>query len=181
VRPDDAQGVLVELQSTLQPGAASPESITLGKTNFGMLGVRVARSISEYFGRGTLLNSEGARGEPAIFGHYARWVDYSGPVPDNDATAVEGLTYFDHPANPRSPAHWHVREDGWMGASLTRLEPLVIARDQPVVVRYLLHAHAGPIDVDFAHQVADAFARAPLYRVVASERKHIAFELRLDG
>ncbi|MCH7919421.1 MAG: PmoA family protein [Planctomycetes bacterium] len=76
-----------------------------------------------------------------------RWMDYSGPIavgegPDRKST-VEGVTYFDHLSNPRFPSYWHVREDGWMGASFGMHEPFTIHRDKPLVLRYLLYAHAG--------------------------------------
>src|SRR5438874_232420 len=70
-----------------------------GKTNFGFLAVRVAKNLSEHFGGGVLTNSEGAKSEPAIFGKQAKWMDYSGPVPNGH---TEGITYFDHPTNPPS-------------------------------------------------------------------------------
>src|SRR5262245_63592822 len=80
----------VELQSTFRPAA---ESLEFGKTNFGFLAVRVARSLSCHFGGGVLTSSEGAVGEPAIFGKPAKWMDYSGPVPKG---GTQGITYFDH-------------------------------------------------------------------------------------
>lgn len=58
-------------------------------------------------------------GEEAVFGKRAAWMDYSGPVvvgTDSDRrSVVEGLTFFDHPGNPRHPVPWHVRADGWLG------------------------------------------------------------------
>jgi hypothetical protein len=113
--------------------------IELGKSNFGLMGVRVAKTISEQFGGGRLLNSESAVGEPAIFGKTARWVDYSGPTgPD----LQEGICYMDHPSNPRHPSHWHVRRDGWMIASITLSDSWRIAADHPLKLRYRLLAHS---------------------------------------
>jgi len=110
----------LELQITLRP-SKDRDSVELGKTNFGLLAVRVAKSLSARFGGGELTDSEARRGEKEIFGNRARWMDYSGPVAvgsgPNRKTVVEGITYFDHPDNPRYPTHWHVRSDGWMGAS----------------------------------------------------------------
>jgi hypothetical protein len=65
----------------------APAVIT--KENFGPIGVRVAKSLSAYFGGGTLRSSEGGEGEPAIFRKPARWVDYSGQVANG---ILEGLT-----------------------------------------------------------------------------------------
>ena len=33
---------------------------------------------------------------------------------------------MDHPGNPNHPSAFHVREDGWMGASLTFKAPITI-------------------------------------------------------
>src|SRR5205823_1710087 len=77
------------------------EALEFGKTNFGFLAVRVAKNLSAHFGGGTITGSAGDRGEPAIFGKRARWVDYGGPVPNGE---VEGSTYSDHPFNPGHPA-----------------------------------------------------------------------------
>src|SRR5262249_35280532 len=65
VRPGPDGETFVELQSTFRPTA---DSLEFGKTNFGFLAVRVAKHISAHFGGGTLTNSDGAKGEPAIFG-----------------------------------------------------------------------------------------------------------------
>ena len=151
---------LVELQSTFTPAA---ESLEFGQTNFGFLAVRVAKSISEHFGGGELRDSEGRSGEKAIFGNPARWVDYSGPVRSGlsssrgaqalrDPAAIEGITYFDHAANPGHPARWHVRDDGWMGASFNRTASFVIRRDKPLTLRYLLHAHRETVDPNRARR-----------------------------
>ncbi len=169
VRPGPDSETLVELQSTFKP---SGEMLEFGKTNFGFLAVRVAKSISEYFGGGKLTSSEGATGEPAIFGKAAKWMDYSGPVPKGD---VEGITYFDHPSNPGHPVKWHVREDGWMGASVCLDGPVTTTRKQPLTLRYLLHAHKGKIDADRAAKVFKEFADSPRYRVVKATVKHTQF------
>jgi len=161
----------VELQSTFRPTAATLE---LGQTNFGFLAVRVAKSISAYFGGGTILNSAGQAGEPAIFGQPAKWVDYSGPV---SAEAKEGITYFDHPTNPGHPARWHVREDGWMGASVCFAGPVVTRREKPLTLRYLLHAHSGD-GRESGDRIFEYFAKLPALEVVKANVKHTQFVIR---
>ena len=157
---------LIELQATFRP---TGQTLTLGKTNFGMLAVRVAKHISEFFGGGKLTDSEGRQTEAEIFGKRATWMDYSGPVTEDQ---TEGVTYFDHPANPGHPAHWHVREDGWMGASLCFAGPIDLKRDEPLTLRYLLHAHSGPIDAGFANRQFERFAASPRYELQPSGTKH---------
>jgi hypothetical protein len=172
---------LVELQCTFRPTAASLE---LGKTNFGFLAVRVAKSISAHFGGGQITDSEGRQGEPAIFGRAAAWMDYSGPVPGDRTTAggpVEGITYFDHPANSGHPAKWHVREDGWMGAGVCLEAARTIRKEEPLVLRYLLHAHAGPLDAKRATALAAHFAHQPAFRVSPAKVKHVGFAISRVG
>ena len=168
----------LEFQVTLRPPQGA-ESVELGKTNFGFLAVRVAKSLSVHFGGGEITNSEGERGEENIFGKPARWVDYSGPLtvgsPKNRQQVTEGITYFDHPANVRYPTHWHVREDGWLGASFCLQESFTIKADQPLVLRYLLHAHSGRYDVAKAEARHKAFADRPGFVVSKAKVEHQHF------
>jgi Methane oxygenase PmoA len=166
VRPGPDGETFVELQATFRPTAASLE---FGRTNFGFLAVRVAKNLSVHFGGGTLTNSEGATGEPALFGRRAKWVDYRGPVPGG---GTEGITYFDHPENPGHPAAWHVRADGWMGAAVCLAGPVTTTRQQPLRLRYLLHAHRGPASGPRVEAVAKEFAARPRFAVVKARVPH---------
>jgi hypothetical protein len=182
VRPGEDGETIVELQSTFRPEAAMLE---FGQTNFGFLAVRVAKSLSAHFGGGELINSEGQHGEAAIFGKPARWTDYSGAVlatrDGRPKEAIEGITYFDHPTNPCHPARWHVRDDGWMGASVCMEQPIVTTRENPLRLRYLLHAHAGPYDRDRAEAVSKQFADWPRWEAVKSSKQHQQFELARES
>lgn len=172
LRPLDADEALLELHSTFRPRA---DSLEFGQTNFGFLAVRVAKHISAHFGGGQISNGQGQRGEQAIFGNRSPWVDYTGPAPDG---GEEGITYFDHPHNPRYPTHWHVREDGWMGASVCLNEPIETSKQKPLRLRYLLHAHRGEPSPARANEIAAEFARGPGFEVVKSTVKHHQFEIR---
>ena len=68
--------ILIDME--LAPPAQQP--VTIGQSPFGMIGVRMAKTIGVADGGGRLLNSEGQRGEVAMFRKPARWVDYSGPI-----------------------------------------------------------------------------------------------------
>lgn len=166
VIPGGDRDWLLEVQATFNPMA---ETLEFEKSNFGFLAVRVAKSISAYFGGGELTNSEGRRGEAAVFGRHAMWMDYSGPVRGG---TTEGITYFDHPSNPRSPARWHVREDGWMGASVCMDGPITTTRKEPLTLRYLLHVHDGDIDADRAEDIAKKFSSRSGFEVVKAQVKH---------
>ena len=116
------------------------EAIALGKTPFGPIGVRMAKTIGVHDGGGTIRNSNGQTNEKEVFWKRAKWVDYAGAVSDK---TVEGITLLDHPDNPNHPCQFHVRDDGWMGACLTFDGPLKITPTQPLHVRYGLYVHAG--------------------------------------
>ncbi len=131
---DDKEWLLV-LDLTLN---AAGQMVTLGKTPFGMLGVRMAKTIGVHDGGGRIRNSEGGVNEKEILWKRARWADYSGAIADG---VLEGVTLFDHPDNPNHPSYFHVRNDGWMGASLTFDGPRDIAPGAPLHLRYGLYVH----------------------------------------
>jgi hypothetical protein len=166
VIPGHGKDWFLEVQAKFTPKA---EMLEFEKTNFGFLAVRVAKNISVYFGGGELTNNEGRRGETAIFGRHAKWMDYSGPVPGG---STEGVTYFDHPANPNYPARWHVREDGWMGASVCMDDSITTKKTAPLTLRYLLHVHNGDINADRAGEFAKAFEGRPGFEIVKPQVKH---------
>ncbi len=172
----------LELQIDLRPPTHS-DTVQLGKTNFGFLAVRVAASLSVHFGGGKLTNSEGAIGEPAIFAQPARWVDYSGPVAvgtgESRKTKVAGITYFDHPDNPRYPTHWHVREDGWMGAAFCLQEGFTLTRETGLRLRYLLLVHEGAYDPELAAGIHESFAKRPAFEIrkARPDERHRQYEV----
>ena len=171
----------LEFQVTFQPGAGRDKTV-LEQTNFGFLAVRIAKSISEHFGGGTLTNSSGQQGETNIFGKPAKWMDYSGQVSvgkgPSRRVVVEGITFFDHPHNPRYPTHWHVREDGWMGASCCFQDGHIVTKDQPLVLRYFLYAHRNGYDGAKAASVHKTFAKRAGFAVSKSKRPHLHYEVK---
>lgn len=118
---------------------AAGKPVTLGKTPFGLIGARMAKTIGVNDGGGRIRNSEGGVNEQEVLWKRARWVDYSGPI---EAGRIEGITLFDHPGNPNHPSYFHVRNDGWMGASLTYDAPREITPDRPLRIRYGLYVHS---------------------------------------
>lgn len=176
LRAGEKGETLLEIQTTFRPMS---DMLEFGQTNFGFLAVRVAKSVSVHFGGGTLTNSEGAVGEPAIFGKPAKWMDYSGPVTagDREKPLIEGITFFDHPSNPRFPTPWHVRADGWMGAAVCLNESITTTKQQPLRLRYLLHAHAGPCDATRAESIAKPFHSRGPYVVLRSKKPHLMHEV----
>jgi hypothetical protein len=123
--------------------SASAGPVTLAKSHFGLVAVRVAKMMGTKDGGGTIRNSEGRVNEAELMPHRkARWCDYSGtPAPG----LVNGIALFDDPRNPNHPSYFHVRGDGWMGSSFTEAGDVVIAPGEPLVLRYrfLIHDGAG--------------------------------------
>lgn len=136
----DAGEYDVDLTLSFTPTGAD---VLFGKTPFGFLGVRVAGTMAVKAG-GRVLNDSGATNEAGVHGNSARWVDYTGPV----APGVQnGVTLLDHPGNPGHPASFHVRDEGWMGASFTRNAPYRLSVGETLTLRYRLIVHgpdAGP-------------------------------------
>lgn len=147
---------LLLLELELSPAG---NGAVIGKGSFGPIGVRMAKWIGVHHGGGRLRNSEGLEGEQAIFRTPARWVDYSGQVATG---VVEGLTLLDHPSNPRHPAKFHVREDGWMGAMFTVDEPYRIGAGETLRLRYGVFVHAGMPAANRIDEVWRRFASEPL-------------------
>lgn len=133
--PDREWLLIIDLQ--LEP---EKEATTLGKTPFGLIGVRMAKTIGVNDGGGVIRNSAGGTNEAGCFWKAARWVDYSGPI---TASAVEGISLMDHPGNPGHPAVFHVRNDGWMGISVTFDGARTIAAGEHMRLRYGLYIHGG--------------------------------------
>ncbi len=153
-RDKDGATLLTELRRTTVRDLASGElllvietqleargaEVKLDESAFGMFAVRMAKTIGVHDGGGTIRNSQGGVDEANCFRKPARWCDYSGPI---TATAIEGITLLDHPMNAHHPVPFHVRNDGWMGASLTFAGAIVIKPGAPLRLRYGLYVHAG--------------------------------------
>ncbi|HEV8293386.1 MAG TPA: PmoA family protein [Tepidisphaeraceae bacterium] len=135
------------------------EQVTLGKTPFGLIGARMAKTIGTNDGGGTIRNSEGKTNEGEVFWKPAKWVDYSGAITNK---AIEGITLMDHPGNPNHPSVFHVRGDGWMGASLTFDGPRIIEAQKPLRLRYGLYVHGGAPGVEELEKRWKQFAELKL-------------------
>lgn len=173
IRPGENGEMFLDVQSTFTPNS---DSIEFGKTNFGFFAVRVAASISKAFGGGLLTNSEGLEHEKPMFGKPARYVDYSGPITNEQN---EGITYFDHPSNRGFPNRWHVRNDGWMGCSICMDEAITTTKKDPLKLRFLLHIHSGIFNKANAEKVAKSFSEHPGYELIERPKSHIHWGVKI--
>jgi hypothetical protein len=131
---------------------ASEGELKFGDTKEGTMALRLNEALrlirDKKPGTGHIVNSEGIR-DGETWGKRARWVDYFGPV---DGKTV-GVAIFDHPANPRYPTHWHVRDYGLFAANPFGIHDfekkpagtgnLVVPAGQTLTFRYRLFFHRG--------------------------------------
>ncbi len=129
---------------------ASEGDLVLGDTKEGTMAIRVAPTmrLKGKVGQGHIVNSEGVR-DGDTWGKRAKWCDYYGPV--NGRTV--GVAIFDHPANPRHPTWWHVRDYGLFAANPfgqhdfekkdKGVGDLKVKAGDSVTFRYRFYFHAG--------------------------------------
>lgn len=109
---------VIDFDITLTPVT----KITFGDTKEGTFAIRLAPSLEEPNREslpvpkrtGLMVDSEGRRGEPQVWGHRATWVDYCGEVEGEKL----GIAILDHPSNPRHPTYWHSRSYGLFAANI---------------------------------------------------------------
>lgn len=175
IRPLIGKEYLIDLHLRLKP---TQNEVTLHQSNFGVLAVRVASSVSEYFGGGIITNDQGSQREANIFGKASSYMDYSGPVRrSGEGQVINGITVYDHPKNPNFPSKWHVREDGWMGPSLNRDKALALVEKQPLFLRYQLHVHDGKFDPTRAAELRESFSQSRSWHVTKSTDKHRSWKI----
>ena len=149
---------------------AAPKGMTstFGTSFFGLVAVRVAKTIGTKDGGGRILNSEGQINEEQIFRKPARWCDYSGRI-TNDADGFAGITLMNHPSNPQNPTAFHVRSDGWMGACLTPDSTIDVTDARKLRVRYGLWMHDGIMTQAQSEAQWKAFTELPMADLAAKK------------
>ena len=130
--------MVIDLQFTTPKGVVT----TFRPSAFGLVAVRMAKSIGVHDGGGRILNSAGGINEQECFRKPAKWCDYSGRL-SNDRDGFAGIALMNHPANPQHPTPFHVRDDGWMGACLNLEDSVVVSDAQTLRLRYGLWVHTG--------------------------------------
>lgn len=86
--------MIVDLEFTTPKGGKA----RFNPSGFGLIAVRMAKSIGVHDGGGRILNSEGQVNEEPMFRKPARWCDYSGRI-TNEADGFAGITLMNHPLN----------------------------------------------------------------------------------
>lgn len=135
---------------------ATYSDVTFGDTKEGgLISVRVAGTMDGK-NSGVITQSTGATGENQTWGKRASWCHYHGTVQANAGPLAAGIGIVDHPANPRFPTYWHVRDYGLMTANpfglshfyndKSRNGALQLPKGDTAVFRYrlVLHAETNP-------------------------------------
>lgn len=166
----DNSTITLDFEVTLK---ATNGDVTFGDSKEGSFAIRVAESMRVLLpskkgepvrpGKGHIVLSTGesdngasaaaakdAKREAVTWGKRAAWCDYHGPV---DGKLV-GFAIMDHPANPRHPTWWHVRDYGLFAANPfgqhdfeglkdKQAGDLKIPAGQSVTFRYRVVIHEG--------------------------------------
>jgi hypothetical protein len=90
---------------------AGKEPVKFGDTKEGTFAVRLAPELDAP--GGTMVNSEGGKGESQVWGKRANWVDVDGVI---DGQKL-GVAVFDNPDSFRHPTYWHARGYGLLAAN----------------------------------------------------------------
>lgn len=98
--------------------SSSESDVVFGDTKEGTFAIRLAETLRLTGGRakGKARNSEGIEGA-AIWGKRARFVEYSGPLVENEETIDCSVALYDAKQNPRHPTWWHARDYGLFAAN----------------------------------------------------------------
>jgi hypothetical protein len=122
------------------------QSVTLSGSHYFGLGMRFVRSMDggEFF---NAAGKEGTifRGEERLV--QANWCAYTATPGGKPVT----VAMFGHPDNPRQPTIWFMMAQPFAYLSGTmglHTEPLTIAADKPLVLRYAVAAWDGPVEKD---------------------------------
>lgn len=129
--------------------SANHGPVTFGDTKEGTFAVRLGPDLSAPHDQ--MLNSNGGRGERAIWGRPADWVDYSGTI---HGKAVS-IAVFDSPKSFRHPTKWHARAYGLLAANPfglrefdkdeTRDGSWTVAEGKSITFRYRLLIREGEL------------------------------------
>jgi hypothetical protein len=90
---------------------AGDASVKFGDTKEGTFAIRLAPQLDSP--GGSMVNSEGGKGEAQVWGKRANWVDVDGVI---DGRKL-GIAVFDSPKSFRHPTYWHARGYGLLAAN----------------------------------------------------------------
>ncbi|WP_428938530.1 PmoA family protein [Fontivita pretiosa] len=166
-RPIDATSYAIDFTFILNPQLELLLDRTVFTTwgGYGGLIFRGTRNWQE----SRLLFSDGStsdRPTPRI----ANWCDLSGKL-DGGPNQTGGIAIFDHPQNVRHPTPWYgaTGPGHYFNAAFLFNEPMRLAADEKLVLRYRVLVHDGILDTDALNQRYDQYVRDGIERTAASD------------
>ncbi|NLO03953.1 MAG: hypothetical protein GX126_16815 [Bacteroidales bacterium] len=118
------------------------DEVTIEKTNHSLFSCRVDPDLSVK-GGGTMINSEGMKGEKLTFGKRSAWIDYYG----ERFGKTEGVAILQHPSCKWYPAPWFTRDYGFISPTPMYWpendRDLTLDKGELVKLRYRVIVHSG--------------------------------------
>ena len=118
------------------------DEVTIEKTNHSLFSCRVDPDLSVK-GGGTMINSEGIKGEKLTFGKRSAWIDYYG----ERFGKTEGVAILQHPSCKWYPAPWFTRDYGFISPTPMYWpendRDLTLDKGELVKLRYRVIVHSG--------------------------------------
>jgi len=148
---DDIKATLLSWQSSLAVPSGK-KSMTLTGSHYFGLGMRFLESMDS---GGQVLNATGESGDIVRGAERLARADWCAYTAKADGKIVT-IAMFGHPENQRHPTHWFTMTTpfAYLAATLNlHKEPMEVASDKPLVLRYAVAVWDGPIDKTKIDQV----------------------------
>lgn len=131
----------------------TPPKPTTG--GYAGLGLRAPSTLKDV----VFTNSLGTTGQDCR-SQKAAWVDMTAVA--NPQSGPEGVTIFDHPANPRHPTPWHVQATPpfyYFNPAPLYNEPLTLEQGKSFTLRYRILVHHGKIGAEELNKEFEAYGK----------------------
>lgn len=149
-----------------------------GHGGYGGLSFRGAKELAQ-----TMMIDSAGRRDMDTHRQYSRWLDTSGILGDEHA----GVTFFDHPSNPRHPTSWFVVKSRlkhgpftYMNPALLCWAPLKLKKGHTLRQFYRILVHPGPAYPSLLQEEFETFA-AVTAPPPAKGKLYVEPELPLPG
>jgi hypothetical protein len=116
--------------------------VIIEKTNHSLFSGRMDADLAVING-GTMINSNGEKGEKETFGKKAAWIDFYGKRGDKQ----EGMAIMQHPSNEWYPAPWFTRDYGFFSPTPMYWpqndKETNLKKGQTIKLKYRVLVHSG--------------------------------------
>jgi hypothetical protein len=124
----------------------------MGWGGYAGLSIRMAKAA-----RGFQFVDSRGRKDKQIHGKKARWVDFSGELPNGKEA---GITIFDHPENLRHPSPWYVDKGmPYFSPAVLFNKPYKIEAKESLTLWYRILIHPGRLDTKTLERECEAFLK----------------------